>query len=72
MSEGTETVDLSALQRTVDDHEMQLEKMEASLNGMAALVHQMDGFLREMIRLGVFEQAVQALEKKQPTSKLIM
>jgi len=72
MSEGTEVIDVSAMKRMLDDHEMQLEKMEAALSGMAALVHQMDGFLREMIRLGVFEQAVQALEKKQPSSKLIM
>lgn len=71
MSEGTENIDVSAMQRMLQDHETQMEKMEVALSNMAELVHQMDAFLREMIRLGVFEQATQAIQQK-PASKIIV
>lgn len=72
MSEGTENIDVSAMQRMLEDHEKQIEKMEAALSGMAQLVHQMDTFLREMIRAGVFELALAEIQKQKQPSKIIM
>jgi t-SNARE complex subunit (syntaxin) len=54
--------DLEALRRQVEDQEQSIEKLEEAMNGMAQLLNQMDMFLREMIKLGVFEKAIKELE----------
>ena len=58
--------DLAALRRQIADIEGDVEKIENALNGMAQLLSQMDTFLREMIKAGVFEKALKEIEAAKP------
>lgn len=75
MSEGTKEFnaqeEIGRLNRIVEDHEIVVEKLELAIDGMAQLVHQMDTFLREMIKIGVFEDAIKRLQAEEKPKLII-
>lgn len=75
MSEGTKEFnaqeEIERLKRMFEDGEKAMELAQQRMAGLAEIVFQMDTFLREMIKLGVFEDAVKRLQAEEKP-KLIL
>jgi hypothetical protein len=75
MSEGTKEFnaqeEIERLKRMFEDGEKAMELAQQRMAGLAEIVFQMDMFLRDMIKIGVFEEAVRRLETEEKPKLII-
>ena len=75
MSEGTKEFnaqeEIERLKRMFEDGEKAMELAQQRMAGLAEIVFQMDMFLRDMIKIGVFDEAVRRLETEEKPKLII-